>query len=182
MTMDAYWPGTKVLRSHTQPGARGAVLANDAGHAVAVSQLNQALAIAAAVTMRSKDNYFASLRHFSPTLAALALDRAHASRNHAARICARIGDLGGQPDAPSSAWASPSETPASRDAGSLVGLISGELAAGNATISSYRKVAAYFAPSDATTHTLLEEIVAAEEQFASMLAGLLTKAAAPFDC
>jgi bacterioferritin (cytochrome b1) len=68
------------------------------------------------------------------------------------------------------------------DPGSLIALISRDLGKGNETIDRYREIAAFVVTFDDTTQALVEEIVAAEERHASALAGLLTKASAPYVC
>jgi bacterioferritin len=53
-------------------------------------------------------------------------------------------------------------------------MIKEDLVAERIAIDSYREMAAYFAPFDATTRRMLEEIQAKEEEHADDLADLLS--------
>ena len=56
----------------------------------------------------------------------------------------------------------------------LIDMIKEDLIAERIAIDSYREMAAYFAPFDATTRRMLEEIQAKEEEHAEDLSDLLT--------
>jgi bacterioferritin len=55
----------------------------------------------------------------------------------------------------------------------LVDMIKEDLVAERIAIDSYREIAAFFAPFDATTRRMIEEIQAKEEEHAEDLADLL---------
>ncbi len=182
MTMDAYWPGTKVLRIETPAGAQAALRAARAegARAVVAAQLNEALAIAGAAVRRAKERYFLGLQYFSPPMAALALEQANAARGHVDRLRGRIGELDCEPEPVESPDSSSAGAPTAPD--SLVAVVSLELAAINASIDRYRAIGAFVVSFDQAAQELLEEIVACEERHASALAGLLAKASAPYRC
>jgi bacterioferritin len=182
MTMDAYWPGTKVLRIETPAGAQTALRAARAegARAVVAAQLNDALAIASAAVRRAKERYFLGLQHFSPPMAALALEHANAARDHVDRLRGRIGELDCEPEPMEAPAPSGADVPAAPD--SLIAVVSRELAATNAAIDRYRAIGAFVVSFDPAAQALLEEIVACEERHASALAGLLAKASAPYRC
>jgi bacterioferritin len=181
--MDAYWPGTKVIRAETPATARTVlrVAKADAARTLVIARLNEALGIAMTSALRSKARYFLALRYFSPALARLALEHANAARTHAERLRGRIAEMDDEPR-PVDADGEPPQAEQPSDPGSLIALISRDLGKGNETIDRYREIAAFVVTFDDTTQALVEEIVAAEERHASALAGLLTKASAPYVC
>jgi len=155
-------------------GARYSVTHGDHG-ATAIRLLNRALAIAQAVARRCECQYLAALRSHAPALAAAALAHANDAQIHTRRISARIGELGGEThvaDLTPDATVAPKPAEA-RLAHSLPALLCNHLMAERIALESYAEIAAFFAPFDPTTRSLIEEIAAAGEQRKHEISGLL---------
>jgi bacterioferritin (cytochrome b1) len=142
---------------------------NEGGDAATVSVLNQALLVAQITLLRCKRQYRLALRHHSPPLAADALEHANEAKLQADRITERIVQFGGKPD--ESPDALPHQSRIEQDQG-VAGVIAEHLLASRAAVESYHEFAAFFAPFDPITHTLIEEIAGGEQERATDLARL----------
>jgi len=100
------------------------------------------------------------------------LEHAKAEQEHADRIAQRIVQLGGTPNLSPDGLLSRSHTEYVQTE-NLGQMIRENLIAERIAIDSYREIAAYFAPFDPTSRTMIEEILAEEEEHADELADLL---------
>jgi bacterioferritin len=157
-------------RQHIEEGAVTAGYAGDA--ATAVKLLNDALATELVCVLRYKRHYFMAQGIHASPVATEFQEHAAEEQEHADRIAARIVQLGGEPNfSPEGLLSrSHSEYVEGKD---LADMIKEDLVAERIAIDSYREMAAYFAPFDATTRRMIEEIQAVEEEHADDLAELL---------
>jgi bacterioferritin len=100
------------------------------------------------------------------------LQHAAEEQAHADRIAERIVQLGGAPDMSPDNLSSRSHSEYVEGT-TLREMIAEDLIAERIAIDSYREIAAYFRPFDATTRRMIEEIQAVEEEHADDLAELL---------
>jgi bacterioferritin len=157
-------------RQHIEEGAVTAGYAGDA--ATAVKVLNAALATELVCVLRYKRHYFMAQGIHASPVATEFQEHAAEEQEHADRIAERIVQLGGEPDfSPDGLLSrSHSEYVEGKD---LADMIKEDLVAERIAIDSYREIAAYFAPFDATTRRMIEDIQAVEEEHADDLAELL---------
>jgi bacterioferritin len=100
------------------------------------------------------------------------LEHAGEEQEHADLISERIVQLGGAPNLSPDGLLSRSHSEYV-EGSDLVDMIKEDLVAERIAIDSYREIAAFFAPFDATTRRMIEEIQAKEEEHAEDLADLL---------
>jgi len=157
-------------RQHIEAGAVTAGYAGDT--ATVVNLLNVALATELVCVLRYKRHYFMAKGIHAGPVAGEFLQHATEEQEHADRIAERIVQLGGEPNfSPEGLLTrSHSEYVEGR---TLVDMIKEDLVAERIAIDSYREMADYFSPFDATTRRMMEEILAAEEEHADDLAELL---------
>jgi bacterioferritin len=157
-------------REHIEAGAVTPSYGDEAQTAVKV--LNDALATEIVCVLRYKLHYFVAKGIHSGPVADEFLEHAKAEQEHADRIATRIVQLGGTPDlAPDGLLARSHTEYLATD--NLVQMIRENLIAERIAIDTYREIAAYFAPFDPTSRTMIEEILAEEEEHADDLADLL---------
>jgi bacterioferritin len=108
----------------------------------------------------------------SESVAAEFAEHAREEQDHAMRVAERINQLGGAPDfSPDTLTArSASQYETSDD---LVALIRENLVAERIAVDHYRELIRYFGDDDPATRTLLESILAVEEEHASDMVDLL---------
>jgi bacterioferritin len=157
-------------RQHIEEGAVTAGYAGDT--ATAVKVLNEALATELVCVLRYKRHYFMAQGIHASPVATEFQEHAAEEQEHADRIAQRIVQLGGEPNfSPDGLLSrSHSEYVEGKD---LADMIKEDLVAERIAIDSYREIAAYFAPFDATTRRMIEDIQAVEEEHADDLAELL---------
>jgi bacterioferritin len=95
-------------------------------------------------------------------------------REHAARIAERINQLGGTPNFNPSGLASRSASEYGKEDLDLVGMIKENLIAERIAIEHYRELVQYFGEKDPTSRTMMEEILAVEEEHANDMSDLLS--------
>jgi bacterioferritin len=165
----------KTLRARARQHIEdGAVTAGYGGNTeTAVRVLNEALATELVCVLRYKRHYFMAKGIHSTPVADEFLEHANEEQGHADRIAERIVQLGGAPNFSPEGMLSRShaEYVEGKD---LIDMIKENLVAERIAIDSYREMAAYFSPFDATTRRMLEEIQAMEEEHAEDLSDLLT--------
>jgi bacterioferritin len=165
----------KTLRARARKHIEeGAVTAGYGGNTeTAIKLLNEALATEIVCVLRYKRHYFMAKGIHAGPVADEFLEHAGEEQEHADLISERIVQLGGAPNlSPDGLLSrSHSEYVEGKD---LVDMIKEDLVAERIAIDSYREMAAYFGPFDATTRRMLEEIQAKEEEHADDLADLLT--------
>jgi bacterioferritin len=164
----------KTLRQRArQHIEEGAVTAGYGGNTeTAIKVLNEALATEIVCVLRYKRHYFMAKGIHAGPVAEEFLEHAGEEQQHADLISERIVQLGGAPNlSPDGLLSrSHSEYVEGKD---LVDMIKEDLVAERIAIDSYREMAAFFAPFDATTRRMIEEIQAKEEEHAEDLADLL---------
>ncbi len=94
-------------------------------------------------------------------------------RGHAARIAERINQLGGTPNFDPEGLAMRSASQYGATDLDLVGMIKENLIAERIAIEHYRELIHFFGDRDSTTRTMLEEILAVEEEHANDMSDLL---------
>jgi len=140
--------------------------------AQAISVLNAALATELVCVMRYRQHYFVSKGIHAESVANEFLTHSNEELGHADQLAKRIVQLGGTPDMDPAnltgrAHAEYVEAPSLRD------MIRENLIAERIAVESYREMIAYFGDKDPTTRTMLEGILAMEEEHADELADLL---------
>jgi bacterioferritin len=136
--------------------------------------LNEALATEIVCVLRYKRHYFMAEGLHAEPVAAEFLQHANEEQQHADQIAGRIVQLGGEPDFSPEGIASRSH--AEYVAGeSLIEMIKEDLVAERIAIDSYGEMIRYLADDDPTTRSMLEGILAMEEEHADDLAGFLAK-------
>src|ERR1700694_3029195 len=157
-------------RQHIEDGA---VTAGYGGSTeTAIKVLNEALATEIVCVLRYKRHYFMAKGIHAGPVAAEFLEHAGEEQQHADLISERIVQLGGAPNLSPDGLLSRSHSEYVEGT-DLVDMIKEDLVAERIAIDSYREIAAFFAPFDATTRRMIEEIQAKEEEHAEDLADLL---------
>jgi bacterioferritin len=160
----------KRARQHIEDGA---VTAGYGGNTeTAIKVLNEALATEIVCVLRYKRHYFMARGIHAGPVAEEFLEHAGEEQQHADLISERIVQLGGAPNLSPDGLLSRSHSEYV-EGSSLVDMIKEDLVAERIAIDSYREMAAFFAPFDATTRRMIEEIQAKEEEHAEDLADLL---------
>jgi bacterioferritin len=139
-----------------------------------VKILNEALATEIVCVLRYRRHYFMADGLHAEPVAAEFLQHANEEQQHADQIAGRIVQLGGEPDFSPEGLASRSH--AEYVAGeSLLDMIKEDLVAELIAIESYGEMIRYIGNEDPTTRTMLEGILAMEEEHADDLAGFLAE-------
>ncbi|HWZ73705.1 MAG TPA: ferritin-like domain-containing protein [Casimicrobiaceae bacterium] len=160
----------KRARQHIEDGA---VTAGYGGNTeTAIKVLNEALATEIVCVLRYKRHYFMARGIHAGPVAEEFLEHAGEEQQHADIISERIVQLGGAPNLSPDGLLSRSHSEYVEGT-DLVDMIKEDLVAERIAIDSYREMAAFFAPFDATTRRMIEEIQAKEEEHAEDLADLL---------
>jgi bacterioferritin len=175
MAQKPFLTDIKTLRERARKDLeQGAVTPGYGGDTqTAIRVLNEALATEIICVLRYRRHYFMARGIHAAPVAAEFLEHATEEQAHADQIAQRIVQLGGEPNFSPDGLAtrSHSEYVEGKD---LIDMIKEDLVAERIAIDSYREIAAYFAPFDATSRRLMEEIQAKEEEHADDLADLLT--------
>ena len=174
MSRKAFLTDVKTLRArareHIEEGAVTPSYGDEAKTAIKV--LDDALATEIVCVLRYKLHCFIAKGIHAVPVAEEFHEHANAEQEHADRIAARIVQLGGTPSLAPDGLISRSHTEyVVTD--NLVQMIRENLIAERIVIDTYREIAAYFAPFDSTSRTMIEEILAEEEEHADDLADLL---------
>lgn len=160
----------KQARQHIDDGAVTAGYAADAQ--MVIKLLNDALATELVCVLRYRRHYFMAQGIQSRSIADEFLVHANEEQGHADQIARRIVQLGGEPDFSPDSLSSRSHAEYV-EGDSLVDMIKEDLVAERIAIDSYREMIQYLGDSDPTTRTMLEGILAVEEEHADELADLL---------
>ena len=170
------WPGTNILRRDVQLlSAMEETTQPLAAPAPApVELLSRALGITRAAIRRCEREYYAALRHHSPSLAGAALVHANEAKIHKDRVGARIAGLGGSSEASDANADDGATATLVPRAAPLATLIDQDVAADRAASASLREIQQCFV-ADPTTHALLEEIIAGIDERAGNLEELLER-------
>ena len=137
-----------------------------------VDILNEALATEIVCVLRYMHHYFMATGVHAKAVSDEFKEHADAEREHADRIAERIQQLGGKPDFnPKSLL----ERSVSQyvEGETLADMIREDLIAERIVIEVYQEMIRYFGYDDPTTRSMIEEILADEEEHASDLTDLL---------
>jgi bacterioferritin len=138
----------------------------------AVRVLNEALATEIVCVLRYRFHYFMATGIHSSAIAAAFLGYAQEEQAHADRIAARIKQLGGKPEMDPAVVARTSHTEY-KEGTSLADMIREDLVAERIAVATYREIVKFFGQDDPTSRTMIEAILAQEEEHADELADLL---------
>src|SRR5512147_1837767 len=142
MDISNCWPGTNIVRCDVQRLSAGeqAPAAPGEPGGTPIELLNRALGIARAAIRRCEREYYAALRHHSPSLAGAALVHANEAKIHKDRVGARIVEFGGKSEpADANPEAGVTATLLPRTS-SLAALIDQDVAADRAASASLREI------------------------------------------
>jgi bacterioferritin len=134
--------------------------------------LNEALATEIVCTLRYKFHYFMASGLHSQAVKEEFLEHAQEEQEHADQIAERIKQLGGKPEMNPALLTQMSHSEY-KEGTSLTDMIREDLIAERIAIESYREMINFFGERDPTSRTMLEEILAKEEEHADELADLL---------
>jgi bacterioferritin len=137
-----------------------------------ISVLNEALATEIVCVLRYQHHYFMATGVHGSSVAAEFKEHADAEREHADRIAERIQQLGGKPDFNPRSLVERSVSQYV-EGETLADMIREDLIAERIVIEVYQEMIRFFRDNDPTTRTMIEEILADEEEHASDLADLL---------
>jgi bacterioferritin len=138
----------------------------------AVRVLNEALATEIVCVLRYRFHYFMATGIHSSAIAEEFLVYAQEEQAHADRIAARIKQLGGKPEMDPAVVARTSHTEY-KEGTSLADMIREDLVAERIAVATYREIVKFFGQDDPTSRTMIEAILAQEEEHADELADLL---------
>lgn len=166
----------KTLRAQARQGIEGGAMT--AGYKAKVETvirlLNEALATEIVCVLRYKRHYFTASGINSLSVKGEFLQHATEEQVHADQLAERIVQLGGEPNLSPEGMLSRSHSEYI-EGGSLVEMITENLVAERIAIDSYREMVTYVGTDDPTTCSILEGILAQEEEHAEDLASLLKK-------
>jgi len=137
-----------------------------------VKMLNDALATEIVCVLRYKRHYFMAQGLSSESVKDEFLEHAGEEQEHADRIAERIVQLGGEPDLNPASLAARAHSEYVEGT-SLVDMIKEDLVAERIAIESYREMVEYLDGKDPTSHRMLRDIMAVEEEHAEDLSSLL---------
>jgi bacterioferritin len=170
----AFLSDVKTVRERARRNIdEGAVTPNYGIEAKAVCEvLNAALATELVCVLRYKRHYFTAEGIMSESVKAEFLAHANEEQAHADQIASRIVQLGGEPDLNPEGLAARSHTEYVAGA-TLREMIKEDLVAERVGIETYREMINWIGDRDTTTRTLLEGILAVEEEHAEDMNTLL---------
>ena len=137
-----------------------------------VKMLNDALATEIVCVLRYKRHYFMAQGLSSESVKDEFLEHAGEEQEHADRIAERIVQLGGEPDLNPASLAARAHSEYV-EGNSLVDMIKEDLVAERIAIESYREMVEYLDGKDPTSHRMLRDNMAVEEEHAEDLSSLL---------
>jgi bacterioferritin len=138
----------------------------------AISILNEALATEIVCVLRYRFHYFMATGIHSIAVRDEFLEHAREEQGHADQIAERIKQLGGKPDMNPAILAGRSHSEY-KEGTSLADMIREDLVAERIAIETYRDIIQFFGQDDPTSRTMMEGILAKEEEHADELADLL---------
>jgi len=137
-----------------------------------LKMLNDALATEIVCVLRYKRHYFMAQGLSSESVKEEFKEHAAEEQEHADRIAERIVQLGGAPDLNPATLATRAHSEYV-EAKSLVDMIRENLIAERIAIESYREIVEYLDGKDPTSHRMMRDILAVEEEHAEDLNSLL---------
>jgi bacterioferritin len=157
-------------REHIEEGAVTATYALDRD--LANKLLNEALATELVCVLRYRRHYFMASGMHAESVKAEFLAHAQEEQGHADELAERIIQLGGEPNFNPEGMATRSHAQYV-EGQDLVDMIKENLVAERIAIDSYREMVGFFGAYDPTTRTMLERILAVEEEHAEDMSSLL---------
>jgi len=157
-------------RAHLEDGA--VTPGYGADRDTVVKMLNDALATEIVCVLRYKRHYFMAQGLSSESVKDEFLEHAGEEQEHADRIAERIVQLGGEPDLNPATLVARSHSEYVEGT-SLVDMIREDLVAERIAIESYREIVQYLDGKDPTSHRMMRDILAVEEEHAEDLNSLL---------
>jgi bacterioferritin len=134
--------------------------------------LNEALATEIVCVLRYKFHYFMASGLHKEGVAAEFLEHSNEEQQHADLLAERIKQLGGKPEMNPAVVAQRSHSEYV-EGNSLVDMIRENLVAERIAIQTYREIINFFGDKDPTSRTMMEGILAKEEEHADDMADLL---------
>jgi bacterioferritin len=138
----------------------------------AIAILNEALATEIVCVLRYKFHYFMASGIHSIAVRDEFKEHAEEEQEHADQIAERIKQLGGKPEMNPAILTERSHSEY-KEGTSLADMIREDLIAERIAIETYRDIIQFFGQKDPTSRTLMESILAKEEEHADELADLL---------
>ncbi|MBV8374858.1 MAG: ferritin-like domain-containing protein [Candidatus Eremiobacteraeota bacterium] len=164
---------TELRRRAKENIERGAVTDNYEGHvAQAIDLLQMALATEVVCVLRYTMHAVAAVGIDSESVTEEFTEHANDEREHLEKIANRINQLGGVPNLNPEGLHTRSATEYG-SAETLIEMIKENLVAERIAVEHYRDLVRYFADKDPTTRTMLEGILAQEEDHANDMHDLL---------
>ncbi len=157
-------------RKQIMEGAVTADYALDRDQAIGI--LNEALATELVCVARYKFHYFMATGIHSQAVKSEFKEHAEEEQEHADWIAERIKQLGGKPEM-NPATITAAAHSEYKEGSSLADMIREDLVAERIAIETYREIIQFFGEKDPTSRTLLEKILAKEEEHADDMADLL---------
>jgi bacterioferritin len=161
----------KRAREHIEKGA--VTRAYEGNLKVVLQLLNEALATEIVCVLRYKRHHYMAKGIHSQGVAAEFLEHANEEQGHADEIAARITQLGGEPNLSPKGILDRSHSEYV-EGDTLLEMIQEDLVAERIAIDSYSEMIRYIGNSDPTTRSMLEGILAKEEEHAEDMATLLS--------
>ena len=159
-------------RMHIEHGA--VTEAYGADRQSVIKLLNEALATELVCLLRYKRHYHMASGIHAQSVAAEFAQHAMEEQQHADQIAERIVQLKGEPDFDPEGLAGRSASEYA-EGGTLTEMIREDLIAERVAIETYTEMVHYVKDGDPTTHKLLVDILAIEENHADELSNLLAK-------
>jgi bacterioferritin len=151
----------------------GAVTENyGADRTMVIEKLNEALATEIVCVLRYKRHYYMAEGIASDSVKAEFLEHAGQEQEHADRLAQRIVQLGGAPDLNPATLLSRSHSEYV-EGKTLKDMIKEDLVAERIAIESYTEIINWLEGKDSTSHKLMREIHAVEEEHAEDMASLM---------
>jgi bacterioferritin len=140
---------------------------------VVLKLLNDALATEIVCTLRYKRHYFMAKGIHSEAVAQEFAEHATEEQEHADTLAERIVQLGGAPNFAPDSLKSRSHSEY-KEGSNLIDMIRENLIAERIAIEHYRELVTFFGDKDPTTRTMMEDILAVEEEHANDMSDLLS--------
>ena len=157
-------------RKQIMEGAVTADYALDRDQAIGI--LNEALATELVCVARYKFHYFMASGIHSQAVKGEFKEHAAEEQEHADWLAERIKQLGGKPEMNPAILTGRAHSEY-KEGSSLADMIREDLVAERIAIETYREIIQFFGDKDPTSRTLLERILAKEEEHADDMADLL---------
>jgi bacterioferritin len=138
-----------------------------------IALLNEVLATEIVCVLRYKRHWFTAEGILSDPIADQFREHAKEEEEHADRVAARIGQLGGEPNFDPQGLASRSHSQYVQGS-SLIEMIQEDLIAERIAIESYSDIVRWIGDRDPTSRRMMEEILAREEEHADDMRKLLS--------